>query len=73
MPATAVDSGWAWWSGTKEDLLNVTVNEVVGILSQRLIAAHALNHETQLIAWRRQVVMLQHALRSVTGSWQLLL
>ena len=73
MPATAVNSGWAWWSGTKKDLLNVTVNEIVGILSQRLIAAHALNHETQLIAWRRQVVMLQNALRSIPGSWRLLL
>ncbi len=73
MPAAAVGSGWAWWSGTKDDVLAVTVNDVVGILSQRLIAAHALNHETQLIAWRRQIMMLQNALRSLPGSWRLLL
>lgn len=64
---------WAWWSGTRAELAEAHPETVIGVLSQRLVAAHSLNHATQLIAWRRQIILLQDALRDLPGDWRVLL
>src|SRR3978361_2406882 len=64
---------WAWWSGTRAELAEADPETVVGVLSQRLMAAHSLNHATQLIAWRRQIILLQDVLLDLPGEWRVLL
>jgi hypothetical protein len=64
---------WAWWSGTRAELAQADPETVIGVLSKRLVATHALNHSTQLIAWRRQIILLQDALLDLPGDWRVLL
>ncbi len=63
----------AWWSGTGPELTEADPEHLVGVLSQRLVQAHSVNHATQLLAWRRQITLLRDALRDLPGTWRLLL
>ncbi len=64
---------WAWWSGTASELAQADPERIVGVLSQRLVQAHSLNHATQLLAWRRQIPLLREAMRGLPGEWRVLL
>ena len=63
----------AWWSGTGAELARAEPEQVVGVLSRRLVAAHSLNHETQLRAWHRQIDLLRDALRGLPDEWRVML
>ena len=63
----------AWWSGTVADLRSSQPDQIIGQLATRLVEAHPLNRETQLRAWRAQLVLLADALADVPGEWRVLL
>lgn len=64
---------WAWWSGTGLELAQADPEQIVGVLSRRLVAAHMVNHAQQLQAWRRQIALLRDAVAVLPGAWRVLL
>ena len=64
---------WAWWSGTAAELVAADPEGLVGLLSQRLVKAHMVNHASQILAWRRQIALLCDALAELPGAWRVLL
>ncbi len=64
---------WAWWSGTKLELAEADPDQIVGALARRLVQAHSVTHATQIIAWRRQITLLQDGVRDLPGEWRVLL
>ena len=64
---------WAWWSGTRLELAEADPDQIIGTLARHLVQAHSLNHATQLIAWRRQITLLQDGVRDLPGEWRVLL
>jgi hypothetical protein len=63
----------AWWSGTLKDFQASDPVAIVGVLSTRLVETHALNRETQIVAWRRQIAVLRDALVELPADCRLLL
>ncbi len=63
----------AWWSGTVANLRSSQPDQVIGQLATRLVEAHPLNRETQLRAWRGQLVLLADALADAPDDWRVLL
>jgi hypothetical protein len=63
----------AWWSGTLSDLRSHEPAVVVGALSTRLVEAHAINRETQIVAWRKQIDLLRDASADLPQACRLLL
>ena len=55
----------AWWSGDVADLLASEPEAIVQRLAVRLVETHHLNRDTQLHAWRQQIVLLRTALRGL--------
>ena len=53
----------AWWSGDVADLLASEPEAIVQRLAVRLVETHHLNRDTQLHAWRQQIVLLRTALQ----------
>jgi len=62
----------AWWSGNVADLLTSEPEAIVQRLAVRLIETHHLNRDTQLHAWRQQIVLLRAGLRDKPGTWRVL-
>jgi hypothetical protein len=62
----------AWWSGDVAALLASEPEAVVQRLALRLVEMHHLNRETQLRAWRQEIVMLQAALAECSRTWRVL-
>lgn len=63
----------AWWSGTVAELLATEPEVIVQRLAVRLVETHHLNRDTQLRAWREQIVLLRRVLRGCSDRWHLLL
>ncbi len=63
----------AWWSGSIAEFLTTGTETIIGALSARAIEAHPLNRDTQLVAWRETVPILQRALAEAPSAWRLLL
>jgi hypothetical protein len=59
----------AWWSGDAATLRRADPEAIVAHLARRLIETHALNRESQLRAWRREVDILRDV---VPGGWRVL-
>ena len=62
----------AWWSGDAAELLASEPETIVQRLAVRLVETHYLNRDTQLHAWRQQIVLLRTALRNCPGTWRVL-
>jgi Uncharacterized conserved protein (DUF2075) len=62
----------AWWYGKASELLASAPEAIVQRLALRLVETHHLNRETQLHAWRQQILLLRIALRDLSGSWRVL-
>ena len=62
----------AWWSGDVAELLVSEPETIVQRLAVRLVETHYLNRDTQLHAWRQQIVLLRTALRDLPGAWHVL-
>jgi len=62
----------AWWSGDVVDLLTSDPETIVQRLALRLVETHHLNRDTQLHAWRQQIVLLRTALHDLPGTWRIL-
>jgi hypothetical protein len=62
----------AWWSGDVADLLASEPEAIVQRLAVRLVETHHLNRDTQLHAWRRQIVLLRTALDGCPSTWRIL-
>ena len=62
----------AWWSGNVADLLTSEPEAIVQRLAVRLVETHHLNRDTQLHAWRQQIVLLRAGLRDKPGTWRVL-
>jgi hypothetical protein len=62
----------AWWSGYIAELLTSEPESIVQRLAVRLVETHHLNRDTQLHAWRQQIVLLRSALREMPGTWRVL-
>ncbi len=62
----------AWWSGNAAELLASEPEAIVRRLAVRLVETHHLNRDTQLHAWRQQIVLLRTALRDLPGTWRVL-
>jgi hypothetical protein len=60
----------AWWSGDAAELLTSEPEAIVQRLAVRLVETHHLNRDTQLHAWRQQILLLQTALRDLPGAWR---
>jgi hypothetical protein len=63
----------AWWSGTLSDFRVTDPKAILGILSTHLVETHATNRDTQIIAWRRQIVVLIDATAELQPDCRLLL
>ena len=63
----------AWWSGDLRTLLAEPAEAIVQRLAVRLVETHHLNHASQLVAWREQIVLLQAATCDLPGDWRVLL
>lgn len=63
----------AWWSGTVANLRASQPDQVVGQLATQLVETHPLNRDTQIRAWRAQLVLLADALADAPGEWRVLL
>lgn len=63
----------AWWSGNATELLANDPEAIVQRLALRLVETHHLNRDTQLHAWRQQIVLLCATLRDLPGAWRILL
>jgi hypothetical protein len=63
----------AWWSGTLSDFHVTDPTAILGILSTRLVETHAINRDTQIIAWRRQIMVLIDATAQLPPDCRLLL
>lgn len=63
----------AWWSGDAAALLDADAEAIVQRLALRLVETHHLNRESQIRAWRIQIVLLRIALSGLPGSWRVLL
>ena len=62
----------AWWSGDVADLLAGEPEAIVRRLAVRLVETHHLNRDTQLHAWRQQIVLLRTALQGCPSTWRIL-
>ncbi len=62
----------AWWSGDVAELRANDPETIVQRLAVRLVETHHLNHDTQIRAWRQQIVVLRSALDGMPGSWRVL-
>ena len=62
----------AWWSGDVADLLASEPEAIVQRLAVRLVETHHLNRDTQLHAWRQQIVLLRTALQGCPSTWRIL-
>ena len=62
----------AWWSGDVADLLASEPEAIVQRLAVRLVETHHLNRDTQLHAWRQQIVLLRTALDGCPSTWRIL-
>jgi hypothetical protein len=63
----------AWWSGDAAELLTSEPEAIVQRLALRLVETHHLNRDTQLHAWRQQIVLLCTALQCAPSDWRVLL
>lgn len=63
----------AWWSGTISDFHVTDPTAILGILSTRLVETHATNRDTQIIAWRSQILVLKDATAQLPPDCRLLL
>jgi hypothetical protein len=63
----------AWWSGTLAEFRSAKPCAIVGTLATRLVEAHSINRETQIIAWRAQVDLLRSATSEMDPACRLLL
>ena len=63
----------AWWSGDVAELLANDPESIVQRLAVRLVETHHLNHDTQIRAWRQQIVLLRAVLGGMPGFWRVLL
>ena len=62
----------AWWTGDVAELLANDPETVVQRLAVRLVETHHLNHDTQIRAWRQQIVLLRSVLQGMPNSWRVL-
>jgi hypothetical protein len=62
----------AWWSGYVAELLTSEPEAIVQRLALRLVETHHLNRDTQLHAWRQQIVLLCTALQCAPREWRVL-
>ena len=62
----------AWWSGTVAELQRSQSEQIIGQLATRLVETHPLNRETQVRAWRAQLVLLADALSDAPRTWRIL-
>ena len=62
----------AWWSGDAAELLASEPETIVQRLAVRLVETHYLNRDTQIHAWRQQIILLRTALRNCPGTWRVL-
>jgi hypothetical protein len=62
----------AWWSGDAADLLASEPEAIVQRLAMRLVETHFINRDTQLHAWRQQIVVLRTALEGCPKTWRIL-
>ena len=58
----------AWWSGGAAELLASEPEAIVQRLAVRLVETHHLNRDTQLHAWRQQIVLLRTVLRDMPDT-----
>src|ERR1700733_5537163 len=63
----------AWWSGTLGEFRSAEPSAVLGILATRLVEAHSINRETQIISWRTQIDLLRSATGELDPAYRLLL
>jgi hypothetical protein len=63
----------AWWSGTLTDFRQSDPTTILGILSTRLVETHAVNRDTQIFAWRKQIEVLSDATTDLSPDVRLLL
>jgi hypothetical protein len=63
----------AWWSGNSDELAASDPEAIVATLALRLVETHHLNHDTQVRAWRRQLVLLSAMDPDLSGRWRILL
>ncbi|HET9147855.1 MAG TPA: DNA/RNA helicase domain-containing protein, partial [Acetobacteraceae bacterium] len=61
----------AWWSGSSARFCKDEPESIIGILARRLVETHMVNHETQIRAWREQIVLLRRAL-TAHPDWHVL-
>ncbi len=62
----------AWWSGDVVELLTSEPETIVQRLAVRLVETHYLNRDTQLHAWRQQIIILRAALQDCPSAWRIL-
>jgi hypothetical protein len=58
----------AWWSGEAAELFASAPESIVQRLALRLVETHHLNRDTQLHAWRQQILLLRTALRDLPAT-----
>jgi Uncharacterized conserved protein (DUF2075) len=63
----------AWWSGTLGEFRSAQPAAILGTLATRLVEAHSINRETQIIAWRAQIDLLRSATSELNPDYRLLL
>ncbi len=63
----------AWWSGRLDEFRSAKPRVILGTLATRLVEAHSINRETQIIARRAQIDLLRSATSDLDPSCRLLL
>ncbi len=63
----------AWWSGSLSDIRSEDPAGILGTLSTHLVENHAVNRETQIVAWREQIKILACATVDLPPQFRLLL